>query len=98
MPRKPTGRPTGRPRFPEIPAVTDADGPVVLATTTGTRLDTLLAIRLHLANTIDAGPSPRDLAALSLRLLAVDAEVRALQEENDPVAVANRLPAEEWTP
>lgn len=61
---------------------------VTEAAISGTRLDVLLAIRLHLAQTIDDGASPRDLSSLTLRLSDVDAEIRALQTEGDPIAHA----------
>ena len=71
------------------------DGPLASAIG-GTRLDVLLAIRRHLADTIDSGPSPRDLASLTLRLSDVDAEVRALQGADDPVAAAASIAPGAW--
>lgn len=71
------------------------DGPLASAIS-GTRLDVLLAIRRRLADTIDSGPSPRDLASLTLRLSDVDAEVRALQGADDPVAAAANIAPGAW--
>ena len=72
------------------------DGPLASAIG-GTRLDVLLAIRRQLADTIDAGPSPRDLASLTLRLSDVDSEVRALQTAGDPIAAAASIEPDAWT-
>ena len=72
------------------------DGPLASAIG-GTRLDVLLAIRRYLADTIDAGPSPRDLASLTHRLSDVDSEVRALQTAGDPIAAAASIEPDAWT-
>ena len=75
-----------------------------MATTTlttalsGSRLDVLSAMRGHIAKAIDDGAAPRDLAALTKRLSDIDSEVRALQAENDPVAEAAAIGADDWAP
>lgn len=74
------------------------DGAVVAALNTGSRLGLLVALRHEVAQTIDNGPSPRDLAALTIRLSDLDAEVRALQMEDDPVAAAQATQPTPWTP
>ena len=74
------------------------DGAVVAALNTGSRLELLVALRHEVAQTIDNSPSPRDLAALTVRLSDLDAEVRALQVEDDPVSVAQATSPAPWTP
>lgn len=57
----------------------------------------LVALRSHLAATIDAGPSGRDLNTLAKRLLDVSAELEELDvAEGDPVAEAAGTPDEPW--
>ncbi|WP_137292018.1 hypothetical protein [Nocardioides dongxiaopingii] len=45
----------------------------------GTHEDVLVALRDHIARTIDEGVSPRDLVGLSRRLLDLNAEIEAIR-------------------
>lgn len=76
---------------------TEARGAVSAAVSTGDRLDVLMSMRDQLARALDDGAAPRDLAALTRRLSDVDAEVRSLQAENDPVANARAGGGKAWT-
>ena len=62
----------------------------------GSRLDVLSAMRAHIAKSIDDGASTRDLASLTKRLSDIDAEVRALQAENDPISEAAAMAPQAW--
>ena len=79
-------------------AAPDTRGTISEAVIAGSRLDVLLAMRLHIAKSLDDGASPRDLAALTKRLSDIDFEVRALQAENDPVSEAADIEADDWAP
>ena len=48
------------------------------------RRDLLVALRDHIAARIDAGVSARDLVGLSRRLIDIAAEVRALDDNENP--------------
>jgi hypothetical protein len=64
------------------------------------RLELLVALRDTIAGEIDGGVPPRDLAALSRRLmeLAEDIEeIRAVQAEEDDVSLAAVTPDTPWT-
>ncbi len=50
---------------------------------TGDRLETLRALRDRLADEIDAGPEPRDLAALSTRLERVLEQIGELGDDDN---------------
>lgn len=83
-----------RPRRPARPRT-----PVKTAARSGDRRRLLASLRDLIAGRIDEGVQPRDLAPLSRRLLALDAEIRALDaEQTDPVHDAADTPDEQWTP
>lgn len=76
---------------------------VTSAITTGTEQDVLEQVRLRLARTIDdPATSPRDLAAISRRLLEVDKQLRALaaaqalSQEEDEADVAHLPQDQAW--
>ena len=46
----------------------------------GDRLERLLVLRDHLTAAVEAGPTPRDLAALSARLADVLAQIEACEK------------------
>ena len=62
------------------------------------RRELLEALRDNIANQIDAGVSPRDLASLSRRLLDISAELDGViaAEEGDGIAGAAATPDEAW--
>jgi hypothetical protein len=65
----------------------------------GSHRELLIALRSRLAKTIqDENTPPRDLASLSLRLLAIAKEIEALNaaEGVDDVGAAAGTPDEEW--
>lgn len=64
------------------------------------KLELLVALRDHIAAAIDDGVAPRDLASLSLRLLAISEEIDELRaaKDGDEVADAASAPDEEWDP
>ena len=68
------------------------------AADSGSRRDLLVALRDRIALDIDAGVPARDLASLSLRLLAITAEIAEIDaaEEGDDVADAASTPDETW--
>ena len=70
----------------------------VLGALGGSRKDLLEAIRQDIAENISGGVPARDLASLSLRLLAVDAEIREIEaaETGDDVGDAAETPDEAW--
>lgn len=80
---------------PEPPTVTKG---VKAAADSGTRRDLLVALRDRIAADIDEGVPARDLASLSLRLLAISAEITEIDaaEEGDDVADAASTPDEAW--
>lgn len=57
---------------------------ILEAASKGRHRDLLVALRDHIAARIDEGVSPRDLVGLSRRLLALAAEVRALDHGAGP--------------
>jgi len=59
-----------------------------------------VALRDEIASEIDGGVAARDLASLSLRLLAISEELEALgaAEGEDDVADAAATPDEAWGP
>lgn len=66
-------------------------GTLAKAVASGGRRETLVALRDKLATTIDGTDSGRDIAALSKRLMEVEAELDALP---DPKAKQNPLQKE----
>lgn len=62
--------------------------------------DLLVALRGNIADQIDAGVQPRDLAALSRRLLEISKEIADIEagENGDEVGEAAVTPDEKWTP
>jgi hypothetical protein len=58
----------------------------------GDRRQTLEAVRAVIAEAIDAGPSPRDLASLTHRLLEVVFEIDALASVDDELAQMLSIP------
>ena len=88
-------------------AVDDAQGPkrrrsavknVSGAASSGSRRDLLVALRDQIAGEIDAGVPPRDLASLSLRLLAISESIAEIDaaEDGDDVGKAAAAPDEVW--
>jgi hypothetical protein len=72
---------------------------VTQAAKSGDRRDLLLALRDRVARSVeDSRTPPRDLAALSRRLLDIAREVEAIDAKDpaDAVAVAAATPDEEW--
>jgi hypothetical protein len=65
----------------------------------GNRRELLVALRTRIAQTVD-GPDtpPRDLAALSRRLLEIAKEIEAIDAEvgDDDIGAAAATPDEEW--
>lgn len=87
-----TGKPPVRPRPPA--AVT-----VKSAADSGVRRDLLVALRTRVAVDIDnPNTPPRDLAALSRRLLEIVKDIEALDAEArvDGIGEAAATPDEEW--
>jgi hypothetical protein len=72
----------------------------ISAAAKNSRRDLLVALRDHIAAAIDDGVPARDLASLSLRLLAITDEIAEIDaaEEGDEVADAASEPDEVWTP
>lgn len=64
----------------------------------GDRRALLEALRDNISSQIDAGVPPRDLASLSLRLLAIAGEIAEIDavEEGDDVGTAAETPDEPW--
>lgn len=88
-------------------AVDDARGPkprkskvtgVSAAARSGSRRDLLVALRDQIAGEIDAGVPSRDLASLSLRLLAISESIAEIDaaEDGDDVGKAAAAPDEVW--
>jgi hypothetical protein len=74
---------------------------VKAAAETGTRRDLLVALRARIAADIDnKNTPPRDLAALSRRLLEIARDIDALDaaEKADDIGDAAATPDEEWAP
>lgn len=71
---------------------------VVGAARSGSRRDLLVALRDQIAQEIDGGVPPRDLASLSLRLLAIAREIEEIDASNegDGVGQAADTPDEPW--
>lgn len=72
---------------------------VTTAATDGNRRDLLIALRGRIAQTVEnADTPPRDLAALSRRLLEIAKEIEAIdaQDEEGEVGAAAAIPDEEW--
>lgn len=85
-------------------AVKPGEGPprrksVTEAADDGTRLELLVSLRTRVAATVgDPNCPPRDLAALSRRLLEIAKEIEAIEAEDrgDDVGDAAATPDEEW--
>ena len=71
----------------------------IQAAAAGSRRELLVALRNVIASEIDNGVPARDLASLSLRLLAITAEIQEIDaaEEGDEVGNAADTPDEPWT-
>src|SRR4051794_13607539 len=67
---------------------------------TGDRRRLLVSLRNHIAAQLDEGVPPRDLASLSMRLLAIQAEIAEIDAvvEGDDVSHAAATPDEVWFP
>ena len=84
--------------------VTDEDHPrkaqsVKAAADSGVRRDLLVALRARIARDIDdSGTPPRDLAALSRRLMDIANEIAAMDaaDEGDDIGDAAATPDEAW--
>jgi hypothetical protein len=91
---------------PPLKVVTNETPPrrattVKAAAESGTRRDLLAALRARIAADIDnLNTPPRDLAALSRRLLEIAREIEALDAEagTDDIGEAAATPDEEWAP
>ena len=86
----PAGEPT--PRRPRRKTVT-------AAATGGNRRELLVALRTRIAQTVeDQDTPPRDLAALSRRLLEIAKEIEAIDagKREDGIGEAAATPDEEW--
>lgn len=75
---------------------------VTEAASEGSRLDLLLAMRARVAAAVeDAGTPPRDLAALTRRLLEIANEIAAIEAQaalaEDSVAAAAAMPDEPFS-
>jgi hypothetical protein len=87
-----TGKTPPRPRSRRVATVK-------AAANSGVRRDLLAALRARIAADIDApNTSPRDLAALSRRLLEIVKDIEALDAEarTDDIGTAAATPDEEW--
>jgi hypothetical protein len=87
----------------EAPAARPRRRPATVkaAAETGTRRDLLVALRARIAADIDnANTPPRDLAALSRRLLEIARDIEALDaaDKADDIGDAAATPDEEWAP
>lgn len=71
----------------------------VAAAAAGSRRDLLVSLRDKIAAEIDDGVPARDLASLSLRLLAIASDIEAIDagEDGDEVGNAADTPDEAWT-
>lgn len=72
-------------------AVEEPSGPLEGIASSGDRVRTLTELRQVLARAIDAGPSPRDLAALTRRLQLVLAELQELGAEVEEQSASDEL-------
>lgn len=73
---------------------------VTAAAKDGTRRDLLVALRARIAQTVEnADTPPRDLAALSRRLLEIAKEIEAMDADSQggEVGAAAATPDEEWS-
>lgn len=63
------------------------------------RYELLVALRDNIAGEIDGGVPPRDLAALSRRLMEIVKDIEAIDaaEEGDDVGDAAATPDEQWS-
>ena len=98
MPRKP---PPLRAVQPDDPAPRRVRKTVGAAAEGGDRLELLEALRLRISTTVDdPNTPPRDLAALSRRLLEIAREIeaiRAADDDSDDIGRAAATPDEEWS-
>ena len=64
------------------------------------RVEMLRALRDNIAEQLDDGVPPRDLASLSRRLIDIDAELRGAEAQTggDPIAEAAATPPQAWAP
>lgn len=72
---------------------------VTTAAQGGNRRDLLVALRARIAQTVeDPNTPPRDLAALSRRLLEIAKEIEAIDadDQGDDVGAAAATPDEQW--
>lgn len=72
---------------------------VTRAADDGDRLELLVALRARVAKTVeDPNTPPRDLAALSRRLLEIAREIEAIEADGteDDIGQAASVPDEEW--
>jgi hypothetical protein len=70
----------------------------VKAAAAGSRRDLLTALRDQIAEAIDEGVPPRDLASLSRRLLEIAEMLQAIDEEGNEVGDAAATPDAPWAP
>jgi hypothetical protein len=84
----------------DLPEPTRTVRPSVRKAAGGTRRDLLVALRDRIAGDIDADDvHPRDMAALSRRLLEIAREIEAIDagEKGDDVGDAASTPDEPWS-
>ena len=83
-----------------VVALPSAPVGVAAAAMSGDRRALLVALRDNIAREIDGGVAARDLASLSLRLMAITEELEGLggPEEEDDVADAAATPDEAFGP
>ncbi len=74
------------------------DGRAITSAAATGRRELLVALRDKIAGQIDEGVPPRDLASLSLRLIALADEIAALdaEENGDDVGTAAATPDAAW--
>jgi len=78
--------------------VIEGSGSVLAAALSGSRRDLLVALRAQIAAEIDSGVPSRDLASLSLRLMAIAEELENLESDgNDDIGNAAEAPDEPWS-
>lgn len=70
----------------------------VKAAAAGSSRDLLVALRDQIAEQVDEGVPPRDLASLSRRLMEIRREIEEIdaQEQEDGVGAAAATPDERW--
>ena len=61
------------------------------------RRDLLVALRDKIAGEIDGDVHPRDLAALSRRLIEVATQLESFDDAADDISVAAAIPDEAWS-